>query len=941
MEFRILGPVELRTNEAVIAPGGHRQRTLLVALLLRANTPASTAYLSEAVWERPPCSPESNLRTYIAELRRWLHRSGVHESRLQTRPGGYTLVLEPGESDLANFEALVERGTRRWNDGDSAGAATCFGQALDLWRGEPFEDLPSPSALLRAERTRLEDRRLAVVERYARARIELGEADAVLGELRVLTARYPMREELWLLLMLALYRGGRQAAALQTYTQARRNIVEALGIEPGPRLRALHQQILVAEPPPAEAAVADINPPVRPAMPKPRQLPPDVRHFIGRRADLAALDEIADSASAGAAPVVISAIAGIAGVGKTALAVHFAHRVADRYGDGHLYVNLRGFDPQQPPVPASEALGRFLRALGVIAEQIPADPAERAGLYRTLLADKSVLIVLDNAATAEQVRPLLPGSPSCLVLITSRNQLHGLVATHGAHQVTLDTLRPHETVTLLREIIGPDRVDAESGAAGGLARLCGHLPLAVRVAAANLVVRPHDSIGQLVATMERDDRLVALEVGDDAEASVRRAFESSYRALNPELRRLFRRLGLVPGADFTVYVAAALVERPVAQAQSLLDGLAAAHLVEPYAPGRYRLHDLLGLYACDRAHADEHESEREHAVRRLVEWYLYACAAADRALMPQKPQIPDLAPPGPHRETPDLATYDAALSWCDGEQQNVAAVIRVAARRELPTHAWKLAVSLWQYWYQRRQWHEAEAACRIGLESARRTGDRHGEAWMLTQLGIVLFEFRRFDEAVDHQRRSVALFRGEFPPGEAMALENLGSALARTGRFDEAVECHRRSRNLFREAGIRGGECIGEYGLALTYQVMNRFDEALDHFGRALAIAREIDSHWGEGWCLLNVGKIRRQQHRFDEAIDYFERSAEVFAAMGYRWGRAAAMTELGQALRQTGRADAAHRCLSTARIILDEFDDPESPEIRARLERYRHGRED
>ncbi len=466
-----------------------------------------------------------------------------------------------------------------------------------------------------AEAARLEEQRLAALEARIDADLACARHAVLIPELRKLVLDYPLRERLWGQLVLALYRSGRQADALSAYREIHQLLEAELGVEPGAALRRLHQRILSAD--------AALDAPARSApgaratpAPVPRQLSADVAGFTGRGEHLRRLGQLLGGDGQGPAALVIAAIVGTAGVGKTALAVHWAHQVAGRFADGQLYVDLRGV-ARRPPLPPAEALAQLLRALGVPAAQVPPELEEAAGTYRSLLAGRRVLVVLDNAASPDQVRPLLPGSPTCLVVVTSRNQLRGLVAKDDARLLTLDVLGRDEAAALVGRVIGDARVRAEPAATAELARLCAHLPLALRIAGANLADHPGQPIADYTAELAEGDRLAKLVVGGDEQTAVRSSLDLSYQRLAPPERRLFRLLGLVPGPDVSAAAAAALAGTTPERAELVLDRLALAHLLARRAPGRFAVHDLLRLYAIDRALREESEQEREVATRRL------------------------------------------------------------------------------------------------------------------------------------------------------------------------------------------------------------------------------------------------------------------------------------------------------------------------------------
>jgi DNA-binding SARP family transcriptional activator len=631
LEFCLLGPVVVRRDEVDLPVPRGRQRALLAALLLNAGRVVSVDELAEALWgPAAPPSAVATIRNYVKRLRRVLGDAG--QSRIVTRAPGYLIRIDPAELDVARFEALLDGARDAATARSWQAAAQRAGAALALWRGEPLADVV-PEALALREVPRLAELRLQAAELRIDAELRLGRHAPVIAELERLVAAHPLREHLRALLMRALDGVGRQAEALTAYQRARQVLAGELGSEPGAELRGLHQQILTGRP------AGSRPPPV-----VPRQLPGPVRHFVGRSAELAALTRLLERGTEPA--LVVSAIAGTAGLGKTALAVHWAHQVAGRFGDGQLYVDLRGYDPGQPVRPA-DALAGFLRALGVAAPDIPAGTQERALLYRSLLAGRRVLVLLDNARDAEQVRPLLPGSPSCVVVVTSRDALAGLVASDGAHRLDLDALSPGEAVGLLRALIG-ERVDADPAAAAALAGHCARLPLALRVAAERAAAVSRDVPLAVLAgeLADRQRRLDLLDAAEDPRTAVREVFSWSVRYLDDGAARAFRLLGLHPGTGFDAYDVAALTGSTLRHAGRLLDRLARAYLVQWAGPGRYGMHDLLRAYAAEQAAERDSEAGRRAALTRLFDHYLATAAAAAGTLYPadtDRPRVPRLA----------------------------------------------------------------------------------------------------------------------------------------------------------------------------------------------------------------------------------------------------------------------------------------------------------
>src|SRR5215471_14883940 len=686
VDFGLLGPLLVRDGARPVVVSAPRQRVLLAVLLLSAGRVVSAEALAEVLWDgRPPAGARGALHSGVQRLRSALGPAGPE--LIVTRPPGYVIELEGGEFDVRRFGVLAARGRAAAGAGQWAQAAGLLREALGLWRGEALADIPS-QVLREREGPALEDERLQVLAERIDADLRLGRAGEVVAELRQLVVAYPLREHFHAQLMLGLYRAGRQGDALAAFQDVRRVLSGELGVDPGPELQGLHQRILAADPglllaadgqplDPAAAgygqrATGAINAQADPASSGsgqagpagggpgqadpaggpgqeagaepvvPRQLPLAARHFAGRVEALkllAGLIAEASGADGGNRAVVISAIEGTAGIGKTTLAVHFAHQVAERFGDGQLYVNLRGFDPAGPPVDPGEAIRMFLAALGTPPGKIPAGLDAQAGLYRSLLAGKRMLVLLDNARDVDQVRPLLPASPGCLVLVTSRSQLTSLVAAEGAYPLILDVLTDAEAQELLGRRLGPERIAAEAVAAQELVVLCARLPLALSITAARAASAPGLPLAALAADLrDAGGRLDALDAGHGA-ANVRAVFSWSYQQLDASAARVFRLLGLHLGPDIGIPAAASMTGLPRRQTRAALAGLARAHLLAEPAPGRYAFHDLLRAYAAERAHSDDSEDDRRAATHRMLDHYLHTAYPAAMLVFPTRKPI--------------------------------------------------------------------------------------------------------------------------------------------------------------------------------------------------------------------------------------------------------------------------------------------------------------
>ena len=903
MWLAILGPLLVHDGEAQVDVPRGRLRVLLAALLMHAGDPVAAGALAEVVWDgSPPPGAAVTLRSHVVRLRRVLGpRAGP---RLVTRYPGYLLQATDEEVDALRFRCLCRDGAAALREGAWARADRLLSEALDLWRGPPLADVASES-LRRGEGQDLEALRLQAEEWHIDAALHLGRQAELVPRLQSLATQHPLRECLHGQLMLALYRCGRQAEALAAYQRARDVLVTELGVEPGPGLRNLHQQILSADP-----ALA-VTGPRRPAEGEPqravpRELPPAVPGFTGRSAELAALTRLVDEAGdqvPGA--VVISAIGGTAGVGKTALAVHWAHQVAGRFQDGQLYVNLRGYDPGEP-VPATDALAAFLRSLGVPGQDIPPEEGERAARYRSLLAGKQVLIVLDNAGSADQVRPLLPGTPACTVVVTSRDALAGLVAGDGAARLDLDLLPPAEAVALLRTLIGA-RADAEPDAATKLADQCCRLPLALRVAAELAASRPATSLAALTSELaDLRTRLDLLGVGEDPRTQVRAVFSWSCRHLHADAARAFRLAGLHPGPDLEPYAAAALTGTTVPQTRQALEVLARAHLIFPAAPGRYGMHDLLRAYARELAATLDAQEDQHAALTRLFDHYLHTAASAMDTLLPaerhRRPRIPR-----PGTPVPPLPDPAAARQWLDGERPALVAAAGHTAAHGWPGHATRLAATLARYLLSSGYFPEAVTVFGHALSAARGTGDRAAEATTLGLIGNVGLEQGRFQQAGDHYRQALPLCRAAGDrTGEARVLANLGLAEVELGRYAHAARHQQEAVAIFRDIGDRFGEARALASLGFTRQRQGRYQEAAGYYQQGLGLSRETGDRLGEASALDSLGAVDLRLGRYQHAAGYLQQAMAMFHEMGHTRGEAESLVRLGEVYLGLGRYEHA-----------------------------------
>jgi tetratricopeptide (TPR) repeat protein len=665
----------------------------------------------------------------------------------------------------------------------------------------------------------------------------------------------------------------------------------------------------------------------------------NVAHFTGRGAELAKLDDLlAQDDAAQPAAMVISAIAGTAGVGKTALVVHWAHRVRDHFPDGQLFVNLRGYDPG-PAVAPEQALEEFLRALHVAAEWIPAGLEARAALYRSLLHGRRILIVLDNANSAEQVRPLLPGSPTCRAVVTSRSRLSALIAHDGASRVIVDLLSPAEAIALLRGIIGEARVLAEPDATAKLARQCAHLPLALRIAAERAVTHPHRTLADLAdeLAVERDRLDLLASAEEDEATAVRAVFSWSYHALSSEAAHAFRLLGLHAGPDISIQAATALTNTTLTQTRRLLETLASMHLIEEIAKDRYRFHDLLRVYAAERAKAEETDQDRRVAVQRLLTWYLHTGDAADRFLNPHRHRIPLDHPEDTSSPPLEFTSYWRALDWCETERANLVAATRQAAQTGEHVIAWKLPLSMWGFFNLRKHWTDLITTHQIGLTSARHLRDRKGESWTLGALGIVYFDLRQHEEALDHYQKALPICQEiDDQWCEAIALLGLSRAYFHLGDYEEAFDHSKRALHICQKIDDPWSQTFALLNIGGVHRKLQRFEEALDCFHQALSVLCPVHDRSGEAMTLQNLGATYRDLQRLEDALKHFQQACTIYRKIGDRLGEANTLRNLGDTMQKLNQMEAAAEYWRQALALLEDLgDSATATRVRASLKSF------
>ena len=913
VEFRVLGPLEIRADGQVLPIRAPGRRSLVAALLLAANQVVSVDRLVEVIWGAGgSASSVPNLRTHVVALRRLLAEAGAGSDRVLTRSGGYLLVVEPGELDLAVFEDLVAQGRAAQQQEDHALAARTFGQALDLWSGPPLENVTLHGSA-EPEVARLAEERLAVIQERLAARLACGEHAEVIGELRGFVVEHPLRESLWALLMLALWRAGRPADALVAYDEARHRLAEELGVDPGPELRRLNQRILSGE----ETSVPEAPRRTAARAAARCELPGDIGDFTGRESELRQLiDSVrTDQAST----VVVSAIDGMAGIGKTTLAVHCARRLAESYPDGQLFVDLWAHTSGHQPLTPSAALGRLLRAMDVPGDQVPEELEERAALWRATLTGRRVLIVLDNAADSAQVRGLLPGAPGCLALVTSRRRLTDL---DSVYLLTLDVLPPADAMALFEQVVGDSRPVEEPDAAREVLALCGHLPLAIRIAAARLRHRRAWDVAHLRDRLRDHQRRLAELRGDDR--SVVAVFALSYQQLTEDQRRLFRLLGLHPGTDIDANAASALTGEPVREQEELLADLFDAHLLQEPSAGRYRLHDLLRAYAAQLAADEDTEADRHAALTRLFGYYAHTASRAMDLIAPaerqRRPVVDAIGGP-----EPDLADDDAALAWLETERVNLMAIAAYGTEHGRPAETSRLAGILGRYLETRAYHDDALALHTNALTAARAAGDRNGEGDALAGIGRVHARWGNAREALDRLGEALVLYRETGNrAGQCTALNNIGYMHWTAGRYTQAVDCFEQSLDISTASGDTTSQSFVLNNLGLVYRRLGRYDEAVTAYRHALVIMRADRNRAAEGVVLDNLGYVLGRLGRHTEALEHLHAALAMARESGHRPGQSAALNGLGYVHRDAGRIDEAMtdylQALEIAREVGERF---------------------
>lgn len=934
LRVETLGPLRAYAGGRELALGPPKQRAVFAVLALTTAGLVSRDDLVDHIWgEAPPATAAGSLHTYVSGLRRAL--AGLGE-RLTSSGSGYALQLDPGQLDIRVVEHLAARARSSRARQDPAAAVTAFDEALACWRpGSALSGLPGPFAA--EHRTWVSDLRLRLLLERAELLLELERPTDVADQLRGEVPDSPYHERLRALLMTALRQGGRTADALAQYHDLRKLLAEDLGIDPSAELQALYASILADNAGPSTTPRRQAAPTAAAGAVRPAQLPRGVGGFVGR---VAPVQQVLDAARAASAesggggggdeaggPQTVM-IVGVGGVGKTALAVHCAHLLAAEYPDGQLYVNLRGFDPERPATSPVDALHHLLTSVN--AGTIPADQEERVALWRSLVRDRSMLIVLDNAESADQVDDLLPGGGPSFTVVTSRNRLSGLAVRYSARRVTLAPFTADESLKLLSHSIGSARVGAEPSAARRLADLCDHLPLALRIASEQVTAGSQSRIADLIADLEDvRRRLDALQIPDDELNSVRGVLSWSYARLDAGAAHAFRTLGLFPGVGIRPEVAAALLDVPPSAAAAALRGLAAQHLVETTG-GSYWMHDLTRIYAEEVSRSDETTASRRQALERVLRWYVRTLAQDGRSTDVRLPF--SLEAEGRHQPL-RFDDRKELVAWCAQEWDNIAPLVRTAQRIGCHDQAWQLAYLLFDYFYAAGKAREWVGTLRIGMRSAQMTENRRAQAALLDHLGVAHSRLGQNSAAVHQLQHGLRLLEELGDDVLRISLlGNLASTLREAKDYAAALYYASQALDLAHRVGLEYYEAGYFDVLCELHAELGEFEEALRHGGPGLAVARRSRNMLLEANILINLGVAEHGLGNAPTALRHFRDALSLCESSGDHYHEALALFGLAKVHRAGGAPQPAHGLAARALLRLKELDAEEVAEVTAFL---------
>jgi DNA-binding SARP family transcriptional activator len=895
------------------------QGALLAALACERKKVISDDRIITLLWdENPPGAAFTTLRSHVMRLNRML---SLDENKIFIRRsgGGYMLDCPDGKVDIESFATEIYLGRSLLMEGNPAGALAHLENALQMWAGAPFSGI-SQHGWVYHETQKLEGLRLTAVQVRIEVFFGLERYDAAIAELRRLISNSPNDERLHAQLALAMYRNHQVDQALEACRAGIRLLNDA-GLDPR-ELRNLQSNILNRAPELAPVASHSEHQP-------PRGLPPDIADFTGRHSEIDRLRSlIMDSDRPGSRRLVISAIAGTGGVGKTALAIHLGHLLTTGFPDGQLYVNLHGYDARQMLGP-DQVLDEFLRALGVSDQAIPKERAERISLYRSLLTGRKVLIILDNASSADQIRELFPNTNSCVTLITSRDTLGSVVVDDGAYMISLDVLGKSEAADLLMKTMLRQVSQGEEVYVDEIVDLCGCLPLAVRIAGAKILARPGMTL-ETFAGLLRDERyrLEVLNVGD---IGVRASFSLSYNSLAPQQQRIFRLLGLVAGPDFSIEAVSALADQPVSGVRRIIDRLIDAHLLNTNRDGsRFRFHDLLRLYSRECLAEEEDPGEQTAAIRRLLHWYRCVTDAASNNVMrtqrmPREYQSADLIV--------DISTRSLSLQWLEIERQSIVAAIGQAFEHSLLDFCWELADGQWGFFYLRKHWTDWEISHQKGLQAARRARSPEAESWILTNLGVCYWDQHQARKAIGCFSDALVIARQHgYETCEARDINGLALSHRDLEMWPEALEYAQAGIPRRRSAGDRWGEAVSLDNTGLILGKLSRLGQSIDTFEQALLIWQEIGDGWGHALTLNDMARTLTEGGQPERALPRFRQAITIRRDIGDVWGEGESLYYLGMALKEVEGPDSARRCWLAALKIMTDLNAAEAVDVRARL---------
>jgi DNA-binding SARP family transcriptional activator/tetratricopeptide (TPR) repeat protein len=951
--FEILGTMRAWRGAAEVELGPPQQRAVLGLLLAEAGQPVGAETIIDMLWgDDPPPTATNLIHRYVGGLRRILEPdlpARANGRVLRRQAGGYRIVVAVDTLDLASFRHLRETAGRHVAAGDHATAVEAYVAGLRLWRGPCAADLRTVDRVPLAF-TAADQEYLAAAQEAGRLALEGNLAAKCLSEVRRAAASDPLNESIQACLVRLLAASGRRAEAVTAYRNTRRRLADELGVEPGHDLQEARRRVIGETPaaqirpagppgsgrqsgakPHAGVGMRAGTPPAWPST-RPAQLPADLPFFVGRQNELVMASQLLTDLERRDG-VMIIAIEGMPGIGKTALAVHAAHRFAGSFPDGQLYVNLRGFDPDGRTVDPAEALAGLLRALGVPAGDLPAELDDRAALYRSVLARRRVLVVLDNARDAAQVRPLLPGTTACLAMVTSRDSLSGLTVTHGARPLRVPLFEPEQAREYLIRRLGRDATMAAPAVLDEIAERCGRLPLVLAVVAARAAHDSHLPLTSVVEELRAADGNLDAFAGADPATNARAVFSWSYRALEPGAARLFRRLALHPGTQMTVAAAASLLGVQPRDARGRLAALVHAHLAIEVAPGEYACHDLLRAYAAELSADHDTAADRDEARHRLLDHYLHTAAAAARQFSGSSLPIA-LPNPRPGVTVSEMTTAAQASAWLDSRHPVLLELATSAATDgRFDPHVWQLTWALHQFLYGRGLWHEQLTLSGTALAVAHRLGDPVALGHMHGVRARALAHLGRPAEASDHMRQALDLLSGSVDDDTLAEQHRAFSwVLEKEGRYDAALGHAEQALQLMGGLGnpVRRAKALNAVGWC--HALLGEYQPALFYCRQALALLDEAGEQRSQADVWDSIGYAHHHRGDYGAAVDAYERAVQVWRQVGVRYAEADTLVRLGEACRAAGDDATAAATWREALALLVALDHPDVDAVRARL---------